>query len=172
VSLQAVDIVHPWTLDAATSRPLLPFTTFSICMIHRQSGGRLPLFVKGMEALPAIKAGDRILVAEACNHNRITDACNDIGMVQIPNGIQARCGKLEIDHAFGREYPELEGGQLGKYKLAVHCGGCMIDGQKMRARLTDMERAGVPVTNYGLLLSYLHSPDALKRAMEPWGVAV
>lgn len=24
-----------------------------------------------------------MLVAEACNHNRITDICNDIGMVQV-----------------------------------------------------------------------------------------
>ena len=30
------------------------------------------------------QAGDRVLVAEACNHNRITDSCNDIGLVQIP----------------------------------------------------------------------------------------
>ena len=29
------------------------------------------------------QAGDRVLVAEACNHNRITDICNDIGMVQV-----------------------------------------------------------------------------------------
>ena len=34
-----------------------------------------------------------------------------------------------------------------------------------------MEEAGVPVTNYGLFLSYVHSPLALKRAMEPWGLA-
>ena len=30
-----------------------------------------------------LQAGDRVLVAEACNHNRITDVCNDIGMVQV-----------------------------------------------------------------------------------------
>jgi hypothetical protein len=43
--LQAMDIVHPWTLDAS-GQPLLPITTFSIAMIHRQSGGKLPLFVE------------------------------------------------------------------------------------------------------------------------------
>ena len=30
--------------------------------------------------------------------------------------------------------PKGEGG-LGRFKLAVHCGGCMIDQQKMRARI-------------------------------------
>ena len=31
----------------------------------------------------SLQAGDKVLVAEACNHNRITDICNDIGMVQV-----------------------------------------------------------------------------------------
>jgi len=33
-----------------------------------------------------------------------------------------------------------------------------------------VQEAGVPVTNYGLLLSYAHSPAALERAMKPWGL--
>lgn len=75
-----------------------------------------------------------------------------------------------------REYPELSeeasssSSSAPKFKLALHCGGCMIDAQKMRARIADMEDAGVPVTNYGLFLSYVQSPDALKRVLEPWGV--
>lgn len=72
-----------------------------------------------------------------------------------------------------REYPELSeksSRSSPKFKLALHCGGCMIDAQKMRARIADMEDAGVPVTNYGLFLSYVQSPDALKRVLEPWGV--
>lgn len=31
-----------------------------------------------------------------------------------------------------------------------------------------VQEAGVPVTNYGLLLSYAHSPAALERALKPW----
>ena len=38
-------------------------------------------------------------------------------------------------------------------------------------RISDMEEAGVPVTNYGLFLSYIHSPQALQRAMQPWGLS-
>lgn len=33
-AVQAMDIVHPWTLDES-GQPLLPITTFSIAMIHR-----------------------------------------------------------------------------------------------------------------------------------------
>lgn len=131
---QAVDIVHPWTMGE-DGKPLVPFTTFSICMIQRMSSGKLPLFVDGLRAFKSLKSGDRVLVAEACNHNRITDNCMDIGMVQITRKVnEAVGGGVQLDHAFGREYPEVESGALGQYKLAIHCGGCMIDAQKMRAR--------------------------------------
>lgn len=48
----------------------------------------------------------------------------------------------------------------------------MIDQQKMRARLMDLEEAGVPITNYGLFLSWVHAPGAVQRALKPWGVPV
>jgi hypothetical protein len=139
-SIQAIDIVHPWTLDPATGAPLVPITTFSIAMAHRQSGGRLSLFVDGLRALigqsegqsgvggagSPLSASDHVLIAEACNHNRITSDCNDIGMVQLPAKLRAMCGGgggPVIEHAFGREYPDLEGGVLGKFKVGgAACG--------------------------------------------------
>lgn len=49
----------------------------------------------------------------------------------------------------------------------------MIDHQKVRARLSDLKEAHVPVTNYGLLLAYAHHGEgALKRVLAPWGVKV
>jgi hypothetical protein len=39
--------------------------------------------LQGIKALQQLVPGDRVLIAEACNHNRITDHCNDIGMVQV-----------------------------------------------------------------------------------------
>ena len=55
----------------------------------------------------------RILVAEACNHNRITQACNDIGLVQVPAALHRlapSAGGLRLDHAFGRDLPAVFGG--------------------------------------------------------------
>lgn len=111
-TVQAIDIVHPWTLDA-TGHPLLPITTFSIAMAHRQSGGRLNVFVEGLKTLTTpgcagargpLSAADRVLIAEACNHNRITADCNDIGMVQLPDKLKKMTGGQGpvIEHAFGR----------------------------------------------------------------------
>ncbi|KAG2449994.1 hypothetical protein HYH02_000098 [Chlamydomonas schloesseri] len=169
---QAIDVVHPWTLDRASGRPLVPVTTFSIAMAYQQNGGRLDPFVEGLEALETLQEGDRVLISEACNHNRITTACNDIGMVQIPKKLETALGgkKLVIEHAFGREFPELESGGMDGLKLAIHCGGCMIDAQKMQQRMKDLHEAGVPVTNYGVFFSWAAWPDALRRALEPWGV--
>lgn len=38
---------------------------------------------------------------------------------------------LVIEHAYGREFPS-EALREGRYRLVVHCGGCMIDPQKVR----------------------------------------
>lgn len=59
-----------------------------------------------------------------------------------------------------REYPDLaeegsssssSGAAQPKFKLALHCGGCMIDAQKMRARIADMEDAGTGLLHFSLL---------------------
>lgn len=52
--------------------------------------------------------------------------------------------------------PPAEGGGLGSYALAIHCGGCMIDQQKIRARILDLQVRG------GLLCCCaVHAPHAV-----------
>lgn len=160
---QAIDIVHDWTLDKE-GQPLIAITTFSIIMAHLMSNGRLKEFAQGIEAFKKLKDGDKVLIAEACNHDRIAE---DIGTVQIPKKIAQRFGegKIQVDHAFGREFSSYN---LREYQLVIHCGGCMIDKQKITARLEDLISAKVPITNYGLFLSYIHSPKALERSLQPF----
>jgi hypothetical protein len=150
---QAMDVMNLWTPDD------IMLTTFSIVMINYLSKGRLELFVKGLEALEALKAGDKILIAEACNHSRIGE---DIGTVQIPKYLKKRFPGIVIEHSFGKECIE------GDYKLAIHCGGCMITQQKMNARIRDFINLKIPFTNYGLFLSYMQGKAALKKVLEPW----
>jgi hypothetical protein len=40
----------------------------------------------------------------------------------------------------------------------------------MRARLRELKEVGVPVTNYGLLLSAAAGIEAFERVVLPWGV--
>lgn len=157
---QAIDIVHPWTLDEQ-GNSIVEITTFSVIMANVMSNGRLKRFVDGINVMENLKRGDKILIAEACNHDRIAE---DIGTVQIPNKIKTKYGEgvIGVDHAFGREFQSCN---LDDYKLVVHCGGCMIDKQKMNARLEELSEYDVPITNYGLILSYFQSPHAFSRVV-------
>jgi [FeFe] hydrogenase H-cluster maturation GTPase HydF len=158
---QAMDILSRWCPGD------IALTTFSITMIQYMSKGGLPDFVRGLEAIDTLQPGDRVLIAEACNHSRIGE---DIGTVQIPGYFAKRCPGVLLEHNFGREFQENTA--LNTYKLIIHCGGCMITPQKLSARIRDLKAVGVPFTNYGLFLSYLQGRDALNKVLEPWGLAL
>lgn len=154
---QAMDIMTKWTPAD------IMLTTFSIMMINYVSKGRVFEFYEGIKTLGNLKPGDKILIAEACNHSRINE---DIGTVQIPRKIEQTFPGVIVDHNFGREFQD--NSELEKYKLIIHCGGCMISHQKMQARLRDLRHVGVPVTNYGVFLSLMQGQAALDRVMDPW----
>lgn len=155
---QAIDIMDPWVPRE------IPLTTFSIMMVHQTACGDMSVFVAGARALDRLQAGDRVLIAEACNHDRIAE---DIGTVQLPRKLQAAVPGVQVEHAFGREFPEPE--DLRRFALAIHCGGCMIRPQKLSARVQRLVEAGIPVTNYGLALAWYEGQATLGRVLEPWG---
>lgn len=154
---QAIDIMDPWVPRE------IPLTTFSIMMINQTACGDMSVFLEGTRALDRLRAGDRVLIAEACNHDRIGE---DIGTVQLPRKLAEAVPGLHFDHAFGREFPDPD--ELRKYAVAIHCGGCMIRSQKLSARVERLLAAGLPVTNYGLALSWYEGQAALERVLEPW----
>ena len=156
---QAMDIMKSWAPED------IPLTTFSIMMINYMSRGRIQAFAKAVSAVDSLLPGDRVLIAEACNHSRIRE---DIGTVQIPRLLEKHFPGIVVDHAFGREFEGNE--DLKQYKLVIHCGGCMISPQRVAARLRDLENSGVPVTNYGVLLSYMQGKAVLERVMEVWKI--
>jgi hypothetical protein len=156
-----MDLMHAWTPGD------LRLTTFSIMMINYGSRGRLAAFVEGVKALKDLRPGDKVLIAEACNHSRIAE---DIGTVQIPNYIKRRWPGVAIEHNFGREFQE--NAQLQSYRLVIHCGGCMITAQKLLARIRDLDSIGVPYTNYGVFLAYAQGAEALRRVVQPFGLTI
>ena len=153
---QAIDVMAKWTPEKYN------LTTFSVAMANLQTGGRLKDFIRGIDALKNLKPGDKVLICEACNHDRIGD---DIGTVQIPTKLKKMFPEVNIDWAFGRAYEQKN---LKEYALALHCGGCMISKQQMIARIQDLAESGVPIANYGLALSWLASPRAFERVLKPW----
>lgn len=154
---QAIDIMFDWVPDN------MILTTFSIMMINYGNRGSIKEFCEGVKVLKNIKAEDKILIAESCNHSRIVE---DIGTVQIPAIIKKRFPGTNIDFNFGREF--MQNDELSNYKLIIHCGGCMISQQKLQARLRDLRSVGVPITNYGIFLSWFNGKDVLERVVRPW----
>lgn len=134
----------------------IPLTSFSILMARYK--GDLPLVTAGASTVSALKDGDKILIAEGCTHHR---QCEDIGTVKIPGLLRKKLG-IEPDFRFvsGTEFPD----DLSSYRLVIHCGGCTLTEREMQHRLEICTEAGVPVTNYGILLAHLNG--ILKRSVE------
>ena len=131
-------------------------TSFSI--LFSRYKGNLEEAVRGVAALDTLQDGDTILISEGCTHHR---QCDDIGTVKIPRWIREYTGKeIRFETTSGTEFPD----ELGKYKLVVHCGGCMLNEREMRYRLACARDQGVPMTNYGILIA--HTQGILKRSVQ------
>ena len=135
----------------------VPLTSFSILMARYK--GDLPLQTEGIRGLENLKTGDRVLIAEGCTHHR---QCEDIGTVKIPRLIRSYTGaEPEFVFVSGKDFPE----DLSSFRWVIHCGGCMQTQRQLQNRLDQCRKAGIPVTNYGLLLAHL--TGILPRAIEP-----
>ena len=146
-------------LKAAADTPRdITFTSFSILFARYK--GDLEYAVESTQAIERLRPGSRVLIAEACTHHRQPD---DIGNVQIPRWLrQLVGGDLRFSWSSGQDFPVETSG----FDLVVHCGGCMVNRQEMLSRVRRAREAGVPMTNYGVLLAYVHG--VLERALSPF----
>ena len=140
----------------------IPVTTFSILFARQKSD--LVVMARGAATIGHLQPGDQLLIAEACSHHALED---DIGRVKIPRWLRQYVGgDLQIDTSVGRDYPD----DLKKYKLIFHCGACMMNRREMINRLRKANEAGVPVTNYGLAISFLQG--VIQRSLAPFPSAL
>jgi hypothetical protein len=111
-------------------------------------------------AVPSLRRGDKVLIAESCSHHPLAD---DIGRVKLPLWLNEYAGGgLQIDTVPGSSYPE----DLSSYRLVVHCGACTLNRREMLRRQELPAGAGVPMTNYGVLISFLK--NVFPRALRPF----
>lgn len=123
----------------------VPLTSFSILFARLK--GDLDEFVKGAQAIENLKDGDLVLILESCTHHAIED---DIGRVKIPNLLRKKTGKNLVIHNYaGHDFPDLK-----DYKLVIHCGACMTNRREVLSRILIANQNGVPITNYGVAISY------------------
>jgi [FeFe] hydrogenase H-cluster maturation GTPase HydF len=133
-------------------------TSFSILSARQK--GDLPKLVEGVLAVPSLRRGDKVLIAESCSHHPLGD---DIGRVKLPLWLNEYAGGgLQIDTVPGSSYPD----DLSHYRLVVHCGACTLNRREMLRRQELPARAGVPMTNYGVLIAFLK--NVFPRALRPF----
>ncbi len=147
---------------SADVAPAIPLTTFSI-LFARQKGD-LAAAAEGAAQIETLQSGDKVLIAEACSHHPLQD---DIGRVKIPRWLKQYVGgDIRTDVSAGRDYPE----NLREYKLVIHCGGCMLTRREMLSRMQQAREAQVPVTNYGLAISF--TQGVARRVLSPFPSAL
>ncbi|OPY11074.1 MAG: GTPase Era [Syntrophus sp. PtaU1.Bin005] len=147
---------------SADVAPAIPLTTFSI-LFARQKGD-LATAAEGVAYIENLQSGDKVLIAEACSHHPLED---DIGRVKIPRWLkQYAGGNIQTDISAGRDYPE----NLREYKLIIHCGACMLTRREMLGRQQQAREAEVPVTNYGLAISF--TQGVVRRTLSPFPSAL
>lgn len=133
-------------------------TSFSILFARYK--GNLKTVVQGAKTLETLNEGDKILISEGCTHHR---QCEDIGTVKLPKWIEEYTGKkINFDFTSGTEFPE----DLSAYKLIVHCGACTLNEREMKYRLKCAADQNIPITNYGILISYMQG--ILMRCIAPF----
>lgn len=143
---------------AADTPKDIPLTSFSILFARHK--GDLTELVKGAKSIKNLEDGDTILVAEACTHHQQAD---DIAHVKIPRWIRQLTGKsINFEYCAGTQFPR----DLQKYKLIIHCGGCMLNRRAMVYRISQAVEAGIPIVNYGVLIA--HVQGILERVISPF----
>lgn len=134
----------------------IPLTSFSIILARYK--GFLETALRGVESIKDIKDGDVILISEGCTHHR---QCNDIGTTKIPKLLKKLTGaEFKIETSSGLDFPM----DLSKYKMIIHCGGCMVTEREMMYRMKCANDANIPFTNYGIFIA--HANGILKRSIK------
>lgn len=136
----------------------VPLTSFS--MLLARSKGCFAQYCEGTPVLDSLKDGDRVLILESCSHHA---SCDDIGRVKIPAMMRKYTGRrLSFEVVGGLDSIP---GRITDYALVLQCGGCMISRRQLYSRLLPAIESGVPVSNYGMAISYMKG--IYERALKP-----
>ena len=144
--------------DAAIPKHI-PLTSFSILFARLK--GDFAKYLEGTPHLDRLSDNDTLLLMESCSHHV---SCDDIGRVKIPRWISHYTGKqLNFDIVSGLDKPPKP---IDSYRLVIQCGGCMLTRTQVMNRLKPAIDAGIPVTNYGMTIAWVHG--IYNRAIAPF----
>ncbi len=135
----------------------IPLTGFSIVLARLK--GDFKNYLIGTPKIADLQDHDKVLILESCSHHV---SCDDIGRIKIPQWINDYTGKT-IDFTIVSGLDNLPN-DISEYALVVQCGGCVLTKKQLLNRLRPAIDAGVPITNYGMLIAYIHG--IYNRAIE------
>ncbi len=125
----------------------IPLTSFSVLMAKIKAD--IVKLIKSAEIIDTLEDGDRVAIVESCSHHAMED---DIARVKIPNLLRKYTGKnLVIENFSGQNINDISG-----FKLAVHCGGCMVSRNAMLVKQKMFEEKNIPLTNFGIAIAYMN----------------
>lgn len=146
----AVVVTDSETYDAANLivPEDVPLTTYTMLMAKQK--GDMELMLEGARAIDRLRPGDRVLLAEVCNHRELKGDCS---FHELSEMVEEHVGgPLIFDRKTGGEFPD----DLSVYKLVLQCGSCALNRKQLISRLSRTREAKVPITQYGLALAYLN----------------
>ena len=126
----------------------IPLTGFSV-LLARQKGA-FDYYLKSTPKIKNLENNDRILILESCTHH---STCEDIGREKIPRALRDFTGKNLIFDIVAGLSPITR--SIEDYALVIQCGGCMVTSKQLQNRLNPFIEAGIPVTNYGMVLAFV-----------------
>ena len=122
-------------------------TSFSVLMAGLK--GDIRYLSQSAAAIESLQENSRVLIAECCTHAPMEE---DIGRVKIPDMLRKKVGQaLQIDVVAGTDFPS----NASDYDLIIQCGGCMFNRRYIMSRIEAAKAAGVPMSNYGIVIAYL-----------------
>ncbi len=127
----------------------ISLTSFSILLARQR--GDFANYLKGTPYLDKLMDGDRVLILESCTHH-VT--CDDIGRHKIPHWLKNYTKKeLQFDVVSGLgNLPR----DINDYAILIQCGGCVLTRKQVVNRVKPAVDAGIPVTNYGMTIAWIH----------------
>lgn len=126
----------------------IPLTSFSMLMAKVK--GDIRALVEGARQIDRLKDGDKVMILESCAHHAQK---GDIAREKLPKLLQKYTGKaLGIVTVSGQTIPD----DLSGVRLAIHCGGCMVNRRAMLSKQSQFEQLGIPMSNFGVAIAYMN----------------
>ena len=123
-------------------------TSFSVLLSENK--GDIRSFLEGARAIDRLVPGDRVLIMESCTHHPLA---GDIARQKLPAWLEKHVGgALRTEVFSGPGVPA----DIREYRLILHCGGCMLNRKNLLSKISEAQKYGVPMTNFGIAIAHIN----------------